>query len=577
MVKAEPYVTCACGAPASGTPSPDGTVPCGACGRRVVVDAALAARAFGTSEQSPTRTLDAPGKGERALADSTGEPLKLVIPEAPTPDGVTQSIAPEPEKKPILSPRMPEKLGAYKVMGRLGAGGMGIVYRGHDAALDRPVALKVLARTGGPEDQLAGLEQEARAIAAVAHPNVVQVYSAGEQDGLAYFAMELVSGPDLREVLEREGPFSPERAKKAMIQAATGLRAAARKGIFHRDVKPANLLLDKREDQVKVADFGLAKRACVDASLAGTSLIAGTPLYVAPEVIQDGVGDQRADIYSLGATFYHLLAGAPPFGGKSAAEALLGHAKLEAPDLKVARPDVPLDLARTIRRCLEKDPRARFQSYDELLSALGRTPSGAQTAVSSGDDLGVKVRPIAPPEKLESVDDYVRAVGPAAEKLARAAGRTAQDVARAVQPAVDEVARAMRQLPTWMARHAPPAPPVPPAPPAVPLRRELARKPRRSGIVAIILLAGGVWLFAHALPQVLSPFAHPFSWSWSPRKTHETRATRSSPSCDDDLVSLGPLIASSRLPRDPLNPVDVQALVRELPPGWSGSVVTGCP
>src|SRR5581483_7743138 len=245
-----------------------------------------------------------------------------------------------------------------------------------------PVALKVLARTRGSEGAHSELEREARAVAAITHPHVVQVYAAGEQDGLAFFAMELVNGPDLREVLERDGPLPVARAKRYLIQAASGLRAAAKKGIFHRDVKPANLLLDARDDQVKVADFGLAKRACVDASMGGTSLIAGTPLYVAPEVIKEGSGDHRSDIYSLGSAFFHLLAGQPPFGGKTAADALVGHATAPAPDIRSLRPEVPAPFAALLRRCMEKDPERRFQSYDELVIELdgSAAPSGVHVA-----------------------------------------------------------------------------------------------------------------------------------------------------------------------------------------------------
>ncbi len=364
---------CVCGARIEGTPSPDGTVTCGACRRQVVVDSRAAARAFGTADA--TRSVEA-----SPLHDSTGEPFKLDVEMR---DELTQSVAREGTTETTTSQRLPEKLGPYRVLGRLGAGGMGVVYRGHDETLDRPVALKVLARTRGNESEQSQLEREARSVAAVTHQNVVQVYAAGEQDGVAYFAMELVNGPDLREVLDKEGPLAPGRARRYMTQAAAGLRAAARKNILHRDVKPANLLLDKRDDQIKVADFGLAKRACVDASMGGTSLIAGTPLYVAPEVIRNGEGDQRADLYSLGATFFHLLVGAPPFGGKTAADALVGHMNEPAPDLRSLRPDVPQDLASAIRRCLEKDPAARFASYDDLLVAIdpGRTPSGETPAL----------------------------------------------------------------------------------------------------------------------------------------------------------------------------------------------------
>ncbi len=383
-------VTCVCGKTVDGTPASDGTVACGACGRRVVVDANAAARAFGTTDA----TQAVPEKAS-SPQDSTGHPFAVELDEAP----LTQSVVETDESPRRAEPRLPAKLGPYRVLGRLGEGGMGVVYKGHDETLDRPVALKVLARTRGNEGDHAQLEREARSIAAVTHPNVVQVYAAGEQDGLAYFAMELVNGPDLREVLEREGPLSVARARRYMSQAALGLRAAAKKGIVHRDVKPANLLLDARDDQVKVADFGLAKRACVDASMGGTSLIAGTPLYVAPEVIKEGSGDQRADIYSLGATFFHLLAGQPPFGGRTAAQALVGHATEPAPDLGAVRSDVPAALSALIRRCMEKDPARRFAGYDELLAELDptRLPSGVSPALSVTPRTAPAPAPAAPP------------------------------------------------------------------------------------------------------------------------------------------------------------------------------------
>jgi len=205
--------TCVCGASVRGVPSADGTVACGACGRRVVVDPVAAARAFGTTDA--TKSL---GNGS-SLQDSTGKPFAIDL----RPVGVTQSVSVgdgETRGGALGGPKLPEKLACYRVLGRLGEGGMGVVYKGHDETLDRPVALKVLARTRGTEGAHAELEREARAIAAITHPHVVQVYAAGEQDGLAYFAMELVNGPDLREVLEREGPLSVARAKRYMAQAS---------------------------------------------------------------------------------------------------------------------------------------------------------------------------------------------------------------------------------------------------------------------------------------------------------------------------------------------------------------------
>ena len=514
MAQSSVTAVCVCGKSVSGVAtSADGTVPCASCGRRVVVDTEAAARAFGTTDA--TKSIQgAQDKAADPLQDSTGKPFALNLN-----DGLSASVG---ESSADLGPRLPEKLGPYRVLGRLGQGGMGVVYKGHDEVLDRPVALKVLARSRNARAEDA--EREARAIAAITHPNVVQVYAAGEHEGLAYFAMELVNGPDLREVLENEGPLPVARARRYMSQAALGLRAAARKSIFHRDVKPANLLLDARDDQVKVADFGLAKRACVDASMGGTSLIAGTPLYVAPEVIRDGVGDHRADIYSLGATFFHLLAGQPPFGGRAAADALVGHARTPAPDLRSLRPDVPASFAALIRRCMEKDPSARFASYDELLEELepGRTPSG--------------VGKVLPPEPTAVV---------------------AVPVVTPIRP------------PAWVR---PPAPVKSggsaPAPPLEYIKVELPppERPRRRGsrlpfVVALVAVVGGL---------------NYASWH---RPHHPHRAPAPAPECSfEDLVDS--LHAAGPLPIDVLDPRTVaqaRAIARSRRLPFPNDPLESCP
>ena len=142
------------------------------------------------------------------------------------------------------------------------------------------------------------------------------------------------------------------------------------------DVKPANLLLDAKEDRVKVADFGLAKAYAADGSLTGSQILAGTPLYVAPEIAREGEGDHRADMYSFGATFYHLLAGVPPFSGKTPAAAIVGHLAEPVPDLAAKRPDLPQGLVAVVRRCLAKDPADRYATWPDLLAALERVRDG---------------------------------------------------------------------------------------------------------------------------------------------------------------------------------------------------------
>ncbi len=326
---------------------------------------------------------------------------------APAPGALENSLG--DERARAKEPEVPARLGAYRVLGRLGAGGMGIVYKGHDDVLDRPVAIKVLApflREDGAAAKR--FVREARSAAGISHENVVSIFFAGEEDGAPYLVMEFVEGRDLRELLEREGPLPWKRAVRYMEHAARGLAAAQAKGLVHRDVKPANLLLDVREDRVKVADFGLAKARSADGTLTGSSIIAGTPLYVAPEVAREGEGDHRSDMYSLGAAFYHLLAGEPPFSGKTPAAAIVGHLSEAVPDLARKRPDLPRGLVAVIRRCLAKRPDDRYATWADLLSTLesareGRLVDAAPESALRPDTASVPrvvVRPVETPARV---------------------------------------------------------------------------------------------------------------------------------------------------------------------------------
>lgn len=365
---------CSCGTALEGTPTPAGTLECRSCGRHLVVDPGAAARATPGDSAADTRELPRPGT---AAAEATSGASR---------SGLENSLGQDRgERAPFP---VPARLGAYRVLGRLGEGGMGVVYKGHDDLLDRPVAIKVLSpvlRADAAANRR--FLREARLAATLSHENVVSIYfaSGGEgapaspeddSDGAPFLVMEFVEGRDLRELLEREGPLPWKRAVKYMEHAARGLAAAQAKGLVHRDVKPANLLLDAKEDRVKVADFGLAKVHAVDGSLTGSQILAGTPLYVAPEIARDGEGDHRADMYSLGAAFYHLLAGEPPFSGKTPAAAIVGHLAEPVPDLARRRPDLPQGLVALVRRCLAKDPAARHATWADLLADLERAREG---------------------------------------------------------------------------------------------------------------------------------------------------------------------------------------------------------
>jgi tRNA A-37 threonylcarbamoyl transferase component Bud32/uncharacterized RDD family membrane protein YckC len=258
----------------------------------------------------------------------------------------------------------------------LGRGGMGAVYVARDTSLDRRVAIKMLREDLGRALQEKRLLLEARTQARLNHPNVAHIYFIGrrpgsspEEPGPLYLAMELVDGESLDAVLERGGRMDPEEARQAMLQVARGLRAARRAGIVHRDIKPSNLILDG-EGVIKVVDFGLAQPVEGGMAAVAEEGIAGSPLYMAPEQVRGDAVDHRSDMYALGAAFFHLLSGRPPFEGQSAVDLLSQHLTAPPPRLRQVAPHVPRPLTSVVDRLLRKDAAQRFEDYDRLIEAL---------------------------------------------------------------------------------------------------------------------------------------------------------------------------------------------------------------
>jgi len=271
---------------------------------------------------------------------------------------------------------MPQRMGPYEIRREIGSGGMGVVYEGWDARLNRRVAVKTLwpALAQRPEARQRFL-REARAAAAVSHPNVTQIYDIGEEAGQVYFAMEFLEAQSLQQVLEEQGRLPADRAIDITRQTALGLKAAADAGIIHRDVKPSNLVFNN-EGALKITDFGLAKHILADNDLTLDGQTIGTPKYVSPEQASGGHVDTRSDIYSLGATLYEMVAGRAPFEGATPMEVMLKHVRDPLPPVQTVNPAVPRHLTGLIHRMLSKQPGARPQSYDELLSMLDRVESG---------------------------------------------------------------------------------------------------------------------------------------------------------------------------------------------------------
>jgi hypothetical protein len=276
--------------------------------------------------------------------------------------------------------RAGDRVGPYEIVARIGAGGMGEVFRARDAKLRRDVALKVLPRTHANDAAaVERFEREAHAVAALSHPNILSIFDFGVHDGAPYAAMELLEGETLRDRL-RGGPLPLRQAIDFAIQIAEALAAAHEKGIVHRDLKPENIFITT-ESRAKVLDFGLAKqtmRAAAPAEDTPTErrattpgTVMGTVGYMSPEQVRGLEVDARSDIFSFGAVLYEMLSGRRAFGGDSAVEVMNAILKNDVEALDASTDAVPPAVARVVEHCLEKDPRKRFQAARDVAFALG--------------------------------------------------------------------------------------------------------------------------------------------------------------------------------------------------------------
>src|SRR5271170_6341110 len=302
------------------------------------------------------------------------------------------------------------KLGPYEIVGPLGAGGMGEVYRARDTRLGREVALKVLPESFSRDaDRLRRFEQEARAVAALNHPNILAIHDIGEQDGSPFIVSELLEGASLRTELDH-GPLPPRKASDYAAQIAQGLAAAHDKGIVHRDLKPENIFFTK-EGRVKILDFGLAKLApdargaknesdglTLTSSQTEAGMVMGTAGYMAPEQARGSGVDSRTDIFAFGAVLYEMICGKRAFSRDSAAETMTAILKEDPPELNEMEHPVSPGLERIVRRCLEKQPEQRFQSAKDLafaLEALSGTTSSGSTS-RTGAYAAIEAKPEKP-------------------------------------------------------------------------------------------------------------------------------------------------------------------------------------
>ena len=253
----------------------------------------------------------------------------------------------------------------FKILSKLGAGGMGEVYLAEDTALARKVALKFLAPQYTANSEFgARFKREAKAAAALNHPNIVVVHEVGEHEGQTYIAMEYVEGQSLRDRIV-QGALPVEEVLSIVSQICEGLQKAHEAGIVHRDLKPENILIDK-DGRVRIVDFGLARLG--DASkLTRESSTLGTLHYISPEQVQGQEVDHRADIWAFGVLLYEMLTGSPPF---TEGDLAYHQVNTPAPEVKETLEDIPDGLNDIIKKCLEKDPEARYADGVELFEAL---------------------------------------------------------------------------------------------------------------------------------------------------------------------------------------------------------------
>ena len=287
------------------------------------------------------------------------------------------------------------RLGPYDIQAAIGAGGMGEVYRARDTRLGRDVAIKVLpASVASDPERLSRFEQEARAAAALNHPNILALYDIGSHNSAPYLVTELLEGETLRDRLTT-GPLAVRKVVEYAAQIAHGLAAAHERGIVHRDLKPENVFVTE-DGRVKILDFGLAKliqpEPAFDASALPTTppntvagMVLGTIGYMSPEQVRGSAADHRSDIFALGVVLYEMLSGRRAFHGDTAIETMSAILKEDPPDLPTTDRHIPPGLARIVDRCLEKSPAARFKSADDLAFALEAVTShsGSVTAIDA--------------------------------------------------------------------------------------------------------------------------------------------------------------------------------------------------
>jgi len=299
----------------------------------------------------------------------------------------------------------------YRLEELIGRGGMSIVYRAQHLRLERTVALKVLTQELSREASFRErFTRESRLAASLDHPNVIPIYEAGDENGVFYIAMRFVGGSTLKQVLEADGPLPAERAASILSQVASALNAAhEEKGLVHRDVKPANILVvpghgPEGGDHVYLSDFGIAKQRAAEGGLTKTGMFVGTADYASPEQIEGRELDRRADVYALGCVLYECLTGAPTYEKDSEVALMYAHLLEPPPAVTHRRPDLSPDVDGVVAKAMAKSPDDRYSTSLEFATAMRKALTGTETRRTQQSEIGQRIQktvqhqpPAAPP------------------------------------------------------------------------------------------------------------------------------------------------------------------------------------
>lgn len=340
------------------------------------------------------------------------------------------------EPATTTSGEIPRRIGPYEIQETIGRGGMAAVYRAYQPSLDRVVAIKVIsAHLASEPEFMERFRQEARAIARLSHPNILIVHDFGEENGVPYLVMELVDGPTLADLIEKE--IALEEIPPLAIQVASGLDYAHSRGIVHRDIKPQNVLLTS-EGRAVLADFGLARMMENAQRLTMSGGIVGTPEYMSPEQAAGRATDHRTDIYALGVILYEMAAGSRPFTAETPLGVLMKHLQEPVPPLRQYRPELPLALEAVMATALAKKPEERYQSAGELVRAYQEACRSPDASVSTAPTGAPKATTPPPPTRGE----------PPAIDISKYAGLR-QEAEKAPRP---------HETPSMASLHSPPVP-----------------------------------------------------------------------------------------------------------------------